>query len=85
MNQKVKVLPAPMVHRTASISVSSSPRPHAGVISRGLRGSPLVKITVQFEGLSPPKSSCIELASKVLCFVMINHSLLYGKGDISNC
>ena len=28
---------------------------------------------------------CIDLASKVFCIAMINHLLLYGNWDISNC
>ena len=73
MNQKVKVTPAPMVHGTASISVSSSPRPHAGVISRGLRRvEPVVKITVNFRRLSLPKNSCIGLAFQSVLILLLN-------------
>ena len=54
-----------------------------GVISRGLRGSPIVKKTLHFGGFSPLKflhrrcfSNCIDLPSKVFCIAMMKFSLL---------
>ena len=50
---------------------------HSRVISRGLRGlCPLVKVTVHFERLSPPKNSCIGLASQSILTLLLKYFVL---------
>jgi len=77
--EAVSHLVSKTVHGTrTAFLVAQKQMIYAGVISRGSGGQrPLVKITVHFGGLSPPKNTCIGFAFQSVltlllkCFVLL--------------